>query len=132
VSAIQDMLAMKTWAVVGANNNPEKFGYKIYKFMKQAGYDVYPVNPGVAEIDGDHCYASLKDLPVKPEAVDVVVPPRIGVDIVRECAELGIKNVWLQPGADGPEVVKTACELGLNVVQACVMREKCRGQAEKS
>lgn len=129
MSNIQDMLAMKTWAVVGANDNHAKFGYKIYKFMKDAGYQVFPVNPGLDNIEGDKCYAALKDLPVKPEAVDVVVSPRIGVQLMHECAELGVRNVWLQPGADGKQVVQAAQEQGLNVVQACIMVEKRQQKA---
>lgn len=124
MSNIEKMLQLKTWAVVGATDNKEKFGYKIFKVMLEAGLQVYPVNIGVQEILGQKCYPTLKDLPVKPEAVDLVVPPRVGEQIVRECAELGIKNVWLQPGADTQPVVNLAKELGLTVVDhACIMVE---------
>lgn len=120
---IESMLKCKTWAVVGATDNCEKFGYKIFKFMLEKGYNVYPVNPGVAEVLGHKCYPTLDSLPVKPDAVDFVVPPRVGVNIVRQCADLGIKNVWLQPGADAQEVVDLAQELGLMVVKACILVE---------
>ncbi|VBB06234.1 Hypothetical protein LUCI_1450 [Lucifera butyrica] len=120
---IQKMLALKTWAVVGATNNQEKFGYKIFKFMKEAGFTVYPVNPGVSEVLGETCYPALQDLPVKPDAVDFVVPASVGEKVMRDCAALGIKNVWLQPGADAPGVVKAAQELGLTAVRACIMVE---------
>lgn len=123
MSLINEMVNQKTWAVVGANDNRSKFGYKIYKFMLDAGYKVYPVNPGLEEILGHKCYPALRDLPVKPDVVDVVVPPRVGEQIMRECAEIGIKNVWLQPGADGEQVVKAAEEHGLNVVKACILVE---------
>ncbi len=117
------MLQSKTWAVVGATDNKAKFGYKIFKFLRDAGIDVYPVNPGLAEVMGQVCYPSLKDLPVKPDAVNVVVPPKVGEQIMRDCAELGIKNVWLQPGADAESVVQLAQQLDLNVVCACIMVE---------
>lgn len=118
------LLQENVWAVVGATNNEDKFGYKIFKFMKERGLDVYPVNPGITDINGIKCYPSLKDLPIKPGAVDVVVPPRIGEQVVRDCAELGISNVWLQPGADAENVVRLAQQLGLNVVyNACIMVE---------
>ena len=119
---IEQLLKLKTWAVVGANNNKEKFGCKIFKFMKDAGvYDVYPVNPGLTEVQGEKCYASVKDLPEKPDVVDFVVPYQVGEKVIRDCAEAGIKNVWLQPGADDPSLVKLGKELGLNVICACVM-----------
>lgn len=120
---ITELVGKKNWAVVGANENRDKFGYKIYKFMLRAGYNVYPVNPGLETVLGNKCYKSLKDLPVKPDVVDVVVPPKVGEQIMRDCAEMGIKNVWLQPGADGEQVVRTGKELGLNVIQACILVE---------
>jgi predicted CoA-binding protein len=123
VSDIDNMLKLKTWAVVGATNNKEKFGYKIFKVMLEAGIEVYPINTGISEILGQKCYPTLKDLPIKPDAVDIVVPPKVGEQIMRECAELGIQNVWLQPGADAPQVIQVAKELGLTVVDACIMVE---------
>lgn len=119
---IENMLAMKTWAVVGATNNVGKFGYKIYKFLKNAGYEVFAVNPNVNLVDGDTCYPSLKQLPKLPEVVDIVVPTYICKTILSECKELGITNVWLQPGADSAEVIAYGEELGLSVVyHDCVM-----------
>jgi predicted CoA-binding protein len=61
---MSEMLKLKKWAVVGATNNQEKFGFKIFKALKQAGYDVMPVNPGIEEILGVKCYPSLEKLPV--------------------------------------------------------------------
>ncbi|EIW18169.1 MULTISPECIES: CoA-binding protein [Pelosinus] len=130
MSNIDTMLNLKTWAVVGATDNKEKFGYKIFKVMLEAGIEVYPINTGVAEILGQKCYPTLKDLPIKPEAVDIVVPPKVGEKIMHECAEIGINNVWLQPGADAPQVIQAAEELGLNVVHhACVMVEMRKKEA---
>lgn len=124
MNLITEALARKTWAVVGATDNKEKFGYKIYKFMKDAGYHVYAVNPGVKEIMGETCYPSLDVLPAKPEVVDVVVPPRVGEQVLQQCAQLGIDTVWLQPGADAASVVQTGEKLGLKVIHnACVMVE---------
>lgn len=124
MDAKTDFLNKKTWAVVGATDNTEKFGYKIYKCMKDAGYTVYPVNPGVSDIQGVKCYPHLKDLPEKPEVVDVVVPPKVGEQIMKDCAAAGIENVWLQPGANAPQVAALGKELGLAVVDTgCVMSE---------
>ena len=129
MSNIDDMLKLKTWAVVGATNNKEKFGYKIFKVMLEAGIEVYPINTGISEILGKKCYPTLKDLPIKPDAVDIVVPPKVGEQIMHECAELGIQNVWLQPGADAPQVIQVAKELGLTVVDACIMVELRKREA---
>ena len=76
---IQQALNQKVWAVIGATHKTEKFGYKIYKCLKDHGYEVYPVNPNIAEIDGDTCYSSLSALPVVPAVVDFVVPEAAGL-----------------------------------------------------
>ena len=92
---IKDALAEKVWAVIGATHKTDKFGYKIYKCLKEHGYEVYPVNPNVMSIDGDTCYPSLSALPVVPSIVDFVVPEAAGLAAIDECKQLGIKTIWL-------------------------------------
>ena len=118
---VENAIQKKVWAVVGATNNKGKFGCRIYKRLLNAGYEVYPVNPGIAEIDGAKCYATIADLPVIPDVVNIVVPSKIAVEIVKEAAEKGVKIVWLQPGSDKPEVVQAASEAGLEVIEDCVL-----------
>lgn len=118
---LEEAVQKKIWAVVGATNNKDKFGCKIYKRLVKAGYEVYPINPGIAEIDGAKCYATLADLPVIPDVVNIVVPSKIAVGTVKEAAEKGVKIVWLQPGSDKPEVVQAAKEAGLEVIEDCVL-----------
>ena len=121
---IHSMLNLKVWAVLGATDNKDKFGYKIFKILKDAGYKVYPVNPGVDYILGDKCYPTLSALPVKPDAVNFVVPPKVGEPIIAECVALGINNVWLQPGANGDNVVNAAKKEELNVIhKSCILVE---------
>lgn len=121
---IQAMLQKKVWAVVGATNNETKFGHKIFRLLEKAGYQVYPVNPGLEMVLGKKCYPSLSALPEKPDAVNFVVPPQIGEPIVAECAALGIKDVWLQPGTNTEPVVAAAQNAGLNVIyQSCILVE---------
>ena len=121
---IRGMLGQKVWAVVGATDNPDKFGYKIFKLLKQAGYRVFPVNPGLKTVLGETCYPSVTALPVKPDAVNFVVPPKVGEPIVGECAALGIKNVWLQPGANADNVVAAANQAELDVIyRTCILVE---------
>ena len=121
---IHSMLQEKVWAVIGATDHTEKFGHKIFKLLKKAGYKVFPVNPGLESVLGEKCYPSLTALPVKPDAVNFVVPPRVGEPIIAECAALGINNVWLQPGANGDNVVAAAQKAELNVIhKSCIMVE---------
>ena len=117
----ESMLNKKIWAVIGANNDPDKFGNIIYKRLKSAGYIVYPVNPMYDNVEGDSCYPNLSSLPQKPEVLDMVVSPKIGKAFIVEAALLGIKNIWLQPGTYDSELLSLIKEKQLVSLQNCVL-----------
>jgi predicted CoA-binding protein len=118
------------FAVVGASRDPKKYGYQVYEDLKKAGYEVYPVNPNTDKILGDRCYPSLRDLPTKPDVVDVVVPPKVTEEIVKTCKKLGITKVWMQPGSESETAIKFCNENGIGVVYGvCVMIERRREEA---
>ena len=115
----------RVWAVVGASTSPEKFGHKVFRTLRAAGYTVYGVNPRGGKIDGEALYPSLADLPVKPAVVDLVVPPKVTEGVVRECAKLGLSRVWMQPGAESEEAIAYCQAEGIDVVHgACAMVRK--------
>ena len=71
---------------------------------------------------GDEAFPSLKDLPDMPTIVDIVIPPAEGAKVLRECLDLGLMNVWLQPGAESPEILVFLQKRGFNyVADACIM-----------
>ena len=112
------------FAVVGASRNPKKYGHQVYRSLRSAGYRVYPVNPNADEVLGDKCYPSLEDLPVKPDVVDVVVPPNVTEEVVKTCKKLGISKVWMQPGSESEEAINFCKENGIELVYGvCVMIE---------
>lgn len=120
---VNEALSKKVWAVVGATPRTEKFGYKIYKTLKNHGYTVFPVNPNYNEVDGDTCYSDLKSLPQVPQAVDMVVSPKRAESTIREASPLGCEFIWFQPGAESDEVISLSESLGLKVVHHdCVMQ----------
>jgi predicted CoA-binding protein len=120
---IHDFLRKENvFAVIGVSENPEKYGHKVYKDLKAAGYTVYPVNPHVDEVLGDKCYPSLSELPEKPDVVDTVVPPAVTEKIVEECKALGIDKVWMQPGSESEQALTFCQQNKIRVVHdACVM-----------
>ncbi len=115
------MLGKKVWAVVGANQNPEKYGNMIYKKLKLRGYEAYAVNPLYDTVEGDPCYKDLASLPKLPDVIDMVVTPKRAKPVLEEAAKLGIKYIWFQPGTYDDEVMELAMKLGLETVQACVL-----------
>ncbi len=94
-----------TIAVIGATDRPGKYGGIIYRDLKRKGFVVYAVNPYRDTVDGDQCWKSVKDLPVVPTIVDMVVPARRGLDVLDDCEEAGALNIWVQPGAESPELL---------------------------
>lgn len=117
----EKMLALKRWAVLGATNKLEKYGYKIFKILLDKGYEVYPVNPRINTIDGVKVYPTLLEIPETIDVVDFVVNPKIGEKLIHQVSQLGIKNIWLQPGARSEELDRLSEELNLNVVKSCVL-----------
>ena len=115
------------FAVVGASRDSKKYGHQVYRDLRNAGYRVYPVNPNVNEVLGDKCYPSLEALPVKPDVVDVVVPPNVTEAVVKTCKKLGIRKVWMQPGSESEKAIEFCEKNDIDVVYGvCVMIERAK------
>ncbi len=119
---IIEFMAQKRFAVVGATDNPEKYGHQIFKNLKKRGYEVFPVNPRLKELEGVKCYASLTDIPVKVDVVDFSVPPEVTEVILKECKSLELRRIWLQPGSENEAAINYCRKNNLKVVHdVCVM-----------
>lgn len=109
-------------AVIGVSSNPEKYGHRIFRDLIGANYTAVGVNPKGGIILGQKIFASLDEIPEKPELLLVVVPPNIGMSVLQTAVKLGITNVWLQPGAQSEELVQFAQENNLNLTHSnCFM-----------
>jgi predicted CoA-binding protein len=117
----ETLLKSKCWAVVGANNNPEKYGNIIYKRLKAEGREVYAVNPMYGTVDGDTCYPDLASLPVVPDVIDMVVTPKRGYAVVDEAEKLGVRHIWFQPGTHDDDLLAYTEQKGLTALTACVL-----------
>lgn len=119
---ISDFVNRRVWAVVGASQDRSKFGNRIYRNLRSAGYVVYPVNPRGGELEGAQVYPTLADLPESPEVIDLVVPPAATEQVVKEAHQLGLSRVWMQPGAESEAAIAYCHDHGLQVVHhACAM-----------
>lgn len=119
---IKEFMAQKRFAIVGATNNTKKYGYEIFKNLRSRGYEVYPVNPRLKELEGIKCYPSLADIPVKVDVVDFVVPPGVTETTLKECMRLGLDRIWLQPGSESEAAIAFCHKNNLKVVHdLCVM-----------
>lgn len=116
-----------TIAVVGASDNERKYGAVIYRDLKRKGYSVYPVNPKRDTVDGDPAYPSVAELPVAPDIVNLVVPAEVGVKVVRQALDIGYDRIWVQPGAESPELLTLLQESDANyVAHDCIMVQSRR------
>ena len=127
-SIIQDFVNRRVWAVVGVSTNRHKYGNIIFRDLRGAGYQVYGVHPDAEPVEGETIYATLADLPVLPEVVDIVVPPEITEQIVQECQALGLTRVWMQPGAESEAAIEYCHANGIRVIAGgpCAMVQKRR------
>ena len=119
---IKEFMAQKRFAIVGATDDTKKYGHEIFKNLKSRGYEAYPVNPRLKELEGSKCYSSLTDIPVKVDVVDFVVPPEVTEVILLECKRLGLDRIWLQPGSESEAAITFCHKNNLKVVHGvCVM-----------
>lgn len=119
----------RTIAVVGLSENPGKPSHYVSAYMQQHGYKIYPVNPSIQSVLSEKSYASLKDLPVKPDVVNVFRLPDQVPAIVDEMLKLGLTQLWVQQGIVNLEAAKKAEEGGILVVMdRCIMVEHRRRQ----
>ena len=98
--AAAEFLAKKRIAVTGVSRTPKGHGSNVvYKRLRDRGYQVSPINPNADQVEGDRCYPDLRSVPGGVEAVVIGTRPESAEATMRECADLGIKHVWMHPRA---------------------------------
>jgi uncharacterized protein len=111
--AASEFLAQKRVAVTGVSRHPKSHGSNtVYKRLRERGYDVFAVNPNASEVEGDRSYKDLRSIPGGVEAVVIATRPEFAENTMHECAELGIKRVWMHWGAGGSSVSEAATVYG--------------------
>ena len=111
--AATTFLAQKRVAVTGVSRSPANHGSNtVYRRLRDRGYEVFAVNPNAAEVEGDRAYRDLGSIPDGVEAVVIGTRPELAEDTMRECAELGIKHVWMHRGIGPGSVSDAATEFG--------------------
>jgi hypothetical protein len=116
-----------TIAVVGLSENPAKPSHYVSAYMQRHGYRILPVNPSVESVLGEKSYASMTELPVKPDVVNVFRLPNAIPAIVDEMLALGLKELWVQAGIVNMEAAAKAEAGGIRVVMdRCIMVEHRR------
>ena len=111
--AASAFLANKRIAVTGVSRNPQGHGSNVvYQRLKDRGYQVFAINPNADEIGGDPCFHDLKSVPDGVDAVVIATSPQNAEVTMRECVELGIRQVWMHRSVGGGSVSDAATAYG--------------------
>jgi predicted CoA-binding protein len=114
----------RTIAVIGLSEVPSKPSHYVSAYMQQRGYKIYPINPAIPEVLGEKSYATLADLPIKPDIVNVFRLPKFIPAIVDEMLQLSLPNLWVQQGIVNLEAAARAEAGGIHVIMdRCIMVE---------
>jgi uncharacterized protein len=119
---IDRFLACSRFAVAGVSRNKNKFGSVVFRELKKKEYNILPVNPNMESFDGEMCYRSVSDLPSDVEALIIATRPETSLSVMKEAIDKGIKNIFLQQGAQNPEVMEYAERNGANLIsRQCIL-----------
>lgn len=113
---IQTFIAGKRFAVVGASQDRTKYGNKVLRVYQQNERDVVPVNPKADQVEGVKAYADLSSIPGEIDGVSIITPPAVTEQVVKDAVARGIRNIWMQPGAESQAAIKLAKDAGANVI----------------
>ena len=116
-----------TYALVGASENEEKYGYKVLKNLLDAGFIVLPVNLKGGQILGQKVYKSLDEIIQLIDVVIFVVPPSVTEKVIADVKKHDIKKVWLQPGSENLSVINFCSDNNIECYHsACIMLEQLK------
>ncbi|MBN2645055.1 MAG: CoA-binding protein [Desulfuromonadaceae bacterium] len=113
---IDQFLSASCFAVAGASTNRDKYGNKCLRCYQQNQRKVIPINPRATEIEGIPCVGTVRDLPSDCTSLSVITPPKITEQVVQDALAAGVKNIWMQPGAQSAQAVEFCEENGINVI----------------
>jgi len=114
----------KTVAIVGISDKPARPSHKVAKHLKAHGYRIIPVNPKLKEVLGEKCYASLIEVKVSVDVVDIFRKPEDVPSIVDSAIQIGAKTIWMQEGIRNDEAADNARVAGLTVIMdRCMLKE---------
>jgi uncharacterized protein len=117
---VQDFLAQKRIAVVGVSDKRDTSCNLAYRKFKENGYQVYAVNPRITTFEGAQCYPDLKSIPEKPDAVFILTSPKVTEQVVQQCVDLGIKQVWMHCMlGTKPGLAASMTSVSQKAVQSC-------------
>ena len=120
MTAIEELLALQTWAIVGLSDNRARAAWEVAEFLQAKGKRIVPVHPSAVSVHGEQGYARLADIPFPVDVVDCFVRSELVDPVVNDAIAIGAKGVWMQLGVLDVMAAQRAEAAGLTVVMdAC-------------
>jgi predicted CoA-binding protein len=119
---INDFIESQPIAIAGVSRNPKKFGYTVFKELKEKGMKIVPVNPEADQIMGERCYVSVKELPEDIKGLIILTKKDKTASVVKEAKTRGIKHIWIQQMADSKEALDELNGTDINFITGeCIL-----------
>ena len=109
-SQIDDFFSHKRLALVGVSRNPRDLSRSLLRELRSRGYDVLPVNPQAADVDGLPCFARVQDITPPPDGALLMTAAAVTDQVVRDCAAAGVPRVWMHRAGGQGAVSEEAVE----------------------
>ena len=103
-----------TYAVIGASSNEEKYGHKVFRSLLKHGYNAIPINPNSDLILGHKTFSSVLDYDGSIDVAIFIIPPSVGINVIKDIKKKGINKVWFQPGSESGDILRFCEENGIN------------------
>lgn len=131
MGSIETFFESPAFGVAGASNDRSKFGNRVLRAYLSHGRKAYPVNPNESKVEGISCVASVGELPPEVESLSIITPPHITEQVVKAALDKGIRNIWMQPGAESAAAIQACLDAKVNLIAdgRCVLVELPRYSA---
>ena len=121
-ASIESFLSSGKIAIAGVSRNSTKFGYQVFKQLKEKGFEVYPINPNADYIDGTPCFRSVSSLPLNVHSLVIITPKKHTRDVVSDAITKGIDSIWIQQMSDTPEAIELTRSRPVNLItKECIL-----------
>jgi uncharacterized protein len=122
LTTIQEFLEPKRFALIGLSRDPKKFSRTVFKELQAKGFEIYPVNPNMDDIEGVKCYHDMAELPEQVKHLLFMTPKTTTASEVTKAIDLGFKHMWIQQGAESKDAIEIAAKSDVKLVHgACIM-----------
>jgi predicted CoA-binding protein len=122
MKSVSRFLSLGKYAVAGVSRDPKKFGQVVFRELRQKGMDVVPINPNADIIDGVKCFSSVSDLPSDVRGLILMTPKGETLTVAREAIAHGIKDLWVQQGAETKSTVDELKKEDINLIsKECIL-----------